>query len=233
MISPLPVRSPCALRTPRARAWQVISGYSWPLFERYNIAARRAMKACNRCGCLGDTGSIAATLEVAELSNARPDLHEARALAPRDRREPRSRSGRERQWFSVWHSTALWRSCIAKSGERRVAAPRQSGRRDPRRRDMRLALHKTDSLSRSAAPLARRQSHPPLPPLGACARCSTCVPRPAQIAKKAKGGAITHADAEKGDCLHWQPVKPGYASINDWWIVLLYNTLDALFPAAG
>ena len=43
--------------------------------------------------------------------------------------------------------------------------------------------------------------------------------------------ARLRGDADQGDCLHWHETPEG-ASLNDWWVALLYNTLDALFPDA-
>ena len=105
---------------------QEVRQWHWPLFEAYNVVARRAVGNCTACGCVG-RGRLG-VLDVAPLSNTRPDLHD--------------------------------------------------------------------------------------------------VPHVSK-AKNADPAAPPHID-----CLHWRPLgKEPTGSMSDWWILLLYNVVDALFPA--
>ena len=53
---------------------QEVRQWHWPLFEAYNVVARRAVGNCTACGCVG-RGRLG-VLDVAPLSNQRPDLHD-------------------------------------------------------------------------------------------------------------------------------------------------------------
>ena len=51
-----------------------VGKWTWQLFEQFNAIAARAVRACAACGCFG--AGRGALLDVAAMSDARPDLHE-------------------------------------------------------------------------------------------------------------------------------------------------------------